>query len=132
MTAEPTLETLLRSIDLERGSIDLTRMGDGRWQAAVLRWHAGAPHSETQPFHSDPVDALRGALIEDERKQRDTERRYAAAPKLGAELAVLPKPYSDCDYCNGTGYFYGDPDLGPCGCQVKLPAPTNDMEDILG
>lgn len=26
---------------------------------------------------------------------------------------------TECDYCGGTGFFYGDPDLGPCGCDEQ-------------
>lgn len=76
------LEALLRGVDLPWGHIQLYH-AEGSWQASVCNY---LPRRDvhSSPYLSDPVDALRAALIEHERFMRDTQRRYDAAPKLGA------------------------------------------------
>lgn len=81
-----TLEDLLRGCALERGTIQLTRLPSG-WAATIAHHPVGRMVS-TAPtgWHADPVDALRAALIEDERQARDLERRYAEAPRAATPV----------------------------------------------
>jgi len=50
----------------------------------------------------DPVAALRAALIEDERRTKDLERRYAGSVKLGAVEQVQDAD-GFCMICEGGG-----------------------------
>lgn len=79
MTATP-LEDLLRGCALDWGHVQLFRDADG-WQASVCHYR---PRRDVHDGvrHADPVDALRAALIEDDRQLRDLARRYAAAPRI--------------------------------------------------
>ena len=83
-----SLEALLRSTDMTYGRISLFVM-DGTWRASVDHY----PHGRSSAFqfdgHSDPVDALRVALLDDERKGREVQRRYADAPKMGTDFEDL-------------------------------------------
>lgn len=127
MTDPSPLEDLLRATSLRVGRIAIDTMDGENWRASVSHFNGRHIH-QPYPF-GDPVEALRAALIEDERQGRDVERRYEAAPKLG-ELPRVPQvaPVDPaCAYCNDTGHFYGDPELGPCGCQS-----SDDTEDLLG
>lgn len=83
------LDSLLRSTALKHGRISLDTMGDGRWTATVSHFDAHMSHPMGVD-HGDPVDALRAALIEDERKCRELVRRYHAAPK-----AIVPDDMED-------------------------------------
>ena len=56
-------------------------------------------------------------------------RHYAPRPRPGFTVTaddfdVVPDEAQACRLCDGSGLFYGDPDLGPC------PACT-DVEDLL-
>ena len=77
------LETLLRNTELRHGRICLYT-DKGEWFAAVTHFHGHQTHLGGETWHSDPVDALRAALVEDDRKSRDIKRRYTEAPKKGA------------------------------------------------
>lgn len=83
MTA--TLDELLRECRIEYGHIQLFRDADG-WQASVYHYEPQRLTYHGKPLE-DPVDALRKALLEDERLTRDLERKYAAAPKQGDATA---------------------------------------------
>lgn len=76
-----TIETLLRDSRLSYGHIQLFRDEAG-WQASVYHYEPKRLTSDGKAM-ADPANALRVALLEDERRTRDLERRYAAAPKLG-------------------------------------------------
>lgn len=83
------LDELLRATALTNGSISLCRVNGSRWRAVVNHIQNGAEHPLSHMVHpfddwaEDPVDALRVALIEDDRRCRDLARRYEAAPKMG-------------------------------------------------
>lgn len=79
------LETLLRETTLTYGHIQLFRNEEG-WQASVCHYSPTAVSGVTinSKVSSDPVNALRAALLEDERRCRDEARRYGEAVKLGA------------------------------------------------
>ena len=85
MTADSPLEELLRASRLDYGHIQLFRDASG-WQASVYHYE---PKTLTHDgrVSDDPVATLRLALVEDDRRSRDLERRYAAAPKQGAAVA---------------------------------------------
>jgi hypothetical protein len=100
-----TIEALLRDCRMTYGHIQLFRDAAG-WQASVYHYE---PKRLTHDgvACADPVDALRLALIEDERRSRDLERRYAAAEKAGAvdqatdaDGACLICEGGGCDLCN--------------------------------
>ena len=94
-----SLDALLRDLPITYGHIQLFRDASG-WQASVYHY---APKAEKQLTNSkvfdDPVEALRVALIEDERKTRDMERKYARAVSkkaaASAAKAVLPAQEDD-------------------------------------
>jgi len=46
----------------------------------------------------------------------------------GSTIAPIPFAIPNCDYCAGTGWFYGDHELGPCGCTGHAPHATIDFE----
>ncbi len=74
-----TLEELLRCCTVKRGAI-LMSILDGEFGVTITH-HQGHQTHPMGKWHSDPVDALTAALIEDERVSRDLSRRYAEAPK---------------------------------------------------
>lgn len=83
MTADSTpIEDMLRSTSMRYGHIQLFHDDQG-WQASVYHYEPKRLTHDGRVM-SDPVDALRAALIEDERKTRDLARRYAAAEKVSA------------------------------------------------
>lgn len=85
-----SIETMLRSTSMRYGHIQLFRDDQG-WQASVYHYEPKRLTHDGRVM-SDPVDALRAALIEDERRTRDLERRYAAtvvAQKQAAVAAVM-------------------------------------------
>lgn len=82
MSDDRCLEDLLRATSLRVGRIAIDTMDGVNWRASVSHFNGRHVH-QPHPF-GDPVEALRVALIEDERQQRDLVRRYDAAPKLGA------------------------------------------------
>ncbi len=99
------LEELLRGTRLRVGRIAIDTMDGVNWRAGISHFNGPSVH---QPYpHGDPVEALRAALIEDERMYRDDARRYEAAPKLG------------------------DAGLYPSLAPPDEP-PLDDMDDILG
>jgi hypothetical protein len=63
------------------GHIQLFRDDQG-WQASVYHYEPKRLTHDGRVI-DDPVAALRAALIEDERRSRDLERRYAGSVKLG-------------------------------------------------
>lgn len=75
-----TLEELLRASQVHTGTIALLRIDGGPWRATVSH-HNGHMVHPMGDWAADPVDALRSALIEDDRRHRDVVRRYATAPK---------------------------------------------------
>lgn len=69
------LEALLCECQLRYGHIQLFRNEAG-WQASVYHY---TPKTLTDSaVFSDPVQALRVALVDDDRKTRDMERKYQA------------------------------------------------------
>lgn len=36
---------------------------------------------------------------------------------LRAAAKIIKKRRKKCEFCNGNGYFYSDPDFGPCECK---------------
>ena len=96
MSEEATLVELLRSTELTNGSISLRRIQGGGWSAVIAHNRQSPDHlmgHMVHPFDAqwdDPVEALRVALIEDERLCRDLQRRYREAPKFGAEPEPTP------------------------------------------
>ena len=76
------IEDMLRSTSMRYGHIQLFHDDQG-WQASVYHYEPKRLTHDGRVM-SDPVDALRAALIEDERKTRDLARRYAAAEKVSA------------------------------------------------
>lgn len=110
---DTTLEALLRSSSLTYGHVQLFRDEHG-WQASVYHYE---PKTLTNGrVLNDPVDALRVALVEDERKTRDLERRYAVAVKVG-DAPVDADGF--CMVCEGGG------------CDACRPA-TDEFEDLFG
>ena len=90
------LESLLCECQLRYGHIQLFRNEAG-WQASVYHY---TPKALTDSaVFSDPVQALRVALVEDDRKTRDMERKYARAVSTKtaaiAKVAVLPAREDD-------------------------------------
>jgi hypothetical protein len=83
-----SLESLLRATHLRHGRICLY-VADGRWNGSVSHFHGHMAWEDGQG-HSDPADAFRAALIEDERKSRDQVRKYDAAPKHSAATPMPP------------------------------------------
>lgn len=75
-----------------------------------------------------------------------SEHGYGITPELALGRAIdvakvskhfHPKPKAPpaaplfpCNYCNGSGWFYSDPDLGPCGCR-PVPAMTANFDDLV-
>jgi hypothetical protein len=87
MTATTSLETLLRECSLDYGHIQLFRSEEG-WQASIYHYSKHEPMTcVNSKVSSDPVNALRAALVEDERRARDLTRRYEAAAKVAAVVA---------------------------------------------
>jgi len=76
-----SIEDLLRSTRMHYGHIQLFRDDQG-WQASVYHYEPKRLTHDGRVM-DDPVAALRAALIEDERRTKDLERRYAASVKLG-------------------------------------------------
>lgn len=98
MPTDTTLETLLRASTLTYGHIQLFHDDQG-WQASVYHYE---PKTLTNGRTlDDPVDALRVALVEDDRKTRDLERRYSAAvvqkkqATVAAVMAADPDDFED-------------------------------------
>lgn len=87
--AAPGVEDLLRACALDWGHIQLFRDSQG-WQASVCHYRPRRDVHDGVRF-ADPVDALRAALVEDDRQARDLARRYAAAPRH----AEAPRPTPD-------------------------------------
>ncbi len=77
-----TTEDLLRASGLQYGHIQLFRDESG-WQADVCHYRREPRGASGGRVFGDPVEALRAALIEDERVQRDVARKYAGAAKVG-------------------------------------------------
>ena len=75
------LESLLRASTLRHGRICLFTQ-DGEWYGAVTHFAGHQTTMGGDKWHGDPVDALRAALVEDDRRSRELSRRYAAAPKV--------------------------------------------------
>ena len=76
-----SIETLLRETRMHYGHIQLFRDDQG-WQASVYHYEPKRLTHDGRAM-DDPVAALRAALIEDERRTKDLERRYAESPKVG-------------------------------------------------
>lgn len=81
-----TIEDLLRESRLTYGHIQLFRDEQG-WQASV--YHYEPKDLVDSKVFGDPVTALRAALMEDDRKTRDMERKYAAAVPPADPLAAM-------------------------------------------
>lgn len=94
-----SLETLLRESRLTYGHIQLFHDDQG-WQASVYHYEPKRLTHDGKVM-SDPVAALRAALLEDERKTRDMERRYAAEMvkkkqvAVAAAMVVTPDEFED-------------------------------------
>jgi len=76
-----SIDDLLRSTRMHYGHIQLFRDDQG-WQASVYHYEPKRLTHDGK-VSDDPVAALRAALIEDERRSRDLERRYAQSAKVG-------------------------------------------------
>ena len=87
MSAPSDLETQLRGCELDWGHIQLFRDANG-WQASVCHYAPRRDIHDGRVF-ADPVDALRAALIEDDRQARDLERRFTEAPKAGVTASDI-------------------------------------------
>lgn len=86
MFATGVVEDMLRVHPAPYASIQLFKEIDSdRWSATVSHYDPARVErgSSIEVFDDDPVVALGKALTEDERRIRSTERKYAAAPKLG-------------------------------------------------
>lgn len=116
MANTDSIETLLRESRLAYGHIQLFKDDQG-WQASVYHYEPKRLTHDGK-VKGDPVDALRAALLEDERKTRDMERRYAAAPKVGDTPAVDADGF--CMICEGGG------------CDACRPASDDEFEDLFG
>lgn len=81
MDIDHPLINLLEETSLSHGRICLY-VADGRWTVTISHFNDRLTHPLDQSHHC-PVQALRLALIEDERKSRDRARRYTHAEKLG-------------------------------------------------
>ncbi len=110
------LEQLLRECAMTYGHIQLFRDEAG-WQASVYHY---SPKKLTHngKAKDDPVEALRAALIEDERLTRDVQRRYDAAVKAGP-IEQVADADGFCLICEGGG------------CDL-CRAGADDFEDIFG
>lgn len=118
MTTDTTLEALLRASTLTYGHVQLFRDDQG-WQASVYHYE---PKTLTNGRAlDDPVDALRVALVEDDRKTRDLARRYAAAEKVGSGDAPVDSD-GFCMICENGG----------SGCDACRATTTDDFEDMFG
>ena len=95
MSTQTALEELLRNSAVTNGSISLLRLNGGQWRATVCH-HNGHMVHPFDDWEDDPVEALRIALVEDERLCRDLARRYRNAPKIGSERPA-PPPIDDMD-----------------------------------
>ncbi|MBH0113244.1 hypothetical protein I5E68_09830 [Novosphingobium sp. YJ-S2-02] len=82
------LEDLLRSCQMERGQIVLTCL-EGEWGATIAHQYGPMVHPMMR-WRDDPVDALRSALVEDSRIEKDASRRYAIAPRFGTSAGIPP------------------------------------------
>jgi len=81
------VETLLRESSLTYGHIQLFRSDDGTWQGSVCHYGPPSTTCDSKCF-TDPVEALRKALMEDDRLSRDMLRRYNNAPKYKLTTSV--------------------------------------------
>lgn len=88
-----SLETLLRSTALTHGRIQLYVAG-GRWNAAVAHFNGPMAFFDGQD-HGDPVDALRAALLEDERIGREQADKYRTAMADASPAAAAPVDVMD-------------------------------------
>jgi len=77
---------------------------DGEWTCEVAHYSPQVPAHRTD-YHGDPVDALRAALIEDDRLRRDLARRYNESPKLGLDddRAGVHPDFDEIDYASELG-----------------------------
>lgn len=89
-----SLETLLRQTALEHGHIQLFRDECG-WQADVCHYRRDPRDARGGKNFTDPVDALRAALIEDERIAREVALKYRAAPKAGDDAPPAIDTFED-------------------------------------
>lgn len=87
---DDSIEALLRESRLTYGHIQLFRDDQG-WQASVYHYEPKRLTHDGKVM-DDPVAALRAALLEDERKTRDLERRYAAEMVKKKQAVMVATP----------------------------------------
>lgn len=91
MFAPGQVEEMLRAHEGAYCSIQLFREVDGQgWQAAVNHYDARKmlPAETVVRSDVDPVVALGKALTEDQRRLKDVARKFAAAPKVSAQIDI--------------------------------------------
>lgn len=114
-----SVEELLRASAMSYGHIQLFR-DDAGWAVSVQHYHLDQPAAAdgfTLGIFDDPVDGLRKALIEDDRRTRDLERKYAASKKGAPEPAPLDPQVDLEDYLAET---------------AATAAPSDPMADMFG
>lgn len=118
MSDRGAVEDLLRASQMAYGHIQLFRDEAG-WHVSVNHYRTPTPNPDdtfTLANFGDPVEALRCGLIEDDRRTRDLERKYAASKKGPPE----PAP------CDEDGMCVICEDAGCHACFVQI-----DLEDYL-
>lgn len=61
---------------------------------------------------------------------RDTYDQWKTASpyEITAEQeAKLEREERECRYCDGSGFFYSEPDLGPCDCVLQASEPATSL-----
>lgn len=74
------------------------RMRRARQAGAAVSYPHGGKYSDDPYFMTAEEEAREEALIESENR---------------------------CQYCDGSGFFYSEPDLGPCTCVLDAAADQN-------
>ena len=83
-----TLEDLLRESKMTYGHMQLFR-DDAGWHVSICHYRTSPPNHGNDDFtigiFDDPVEGFIKALLEDDRRTRELERKYAASSK-GSEF----------------------------------------------
>lgn len=108
--ADSPLEDLLRSHPITDGVIQLSIL-DGQWMCSISHRQGHMTHNLGR-FAADPVDAMRAALIEDERHDRECRRKYAGSVKLGQPTMPAQADDFDDDFGSLAQPSVSDDDFG--------------------
>lgn len=134
----------------------ITKVLAGQYGRMLERERAAAPDDEPADDDDDIIDwdeitdAVRNVLVLDKltRDFPDAEiARLAAA--IAEQIFPEPRPQQheteyrygeECRYCADTGNFYGDSELGPCGCErtrsdddfAHLGSADIDIDGLIG